>query len=211
LYRNRVHAGELLLDEIVKRGLAESLSFLFAIPRGGIEVAYPIARGLKKEVFPLIVHKIPSSVNEEFAIGAISITGDYILNEYGREEYLAYIESVKGTLLKKLKKMEEFFGEKINFEDIEGKNVAVIDDGIATGETIFLGVKTLRHYKPKEILVLVPVSSLEGFEKLSEISTVICPLIDRHFYAVSSYFEEFLQVQEEIAKRYVEETRTLAK
>ncbi|NCO28962.1 MAG: hypothetical protein GW894_06955 [Caldiserica bacterium] len=73
MYINRIDAGKILLEEILKRGLATSLSFVFAIPRGGIEVAYPIAEGIGKRIVPVVVHKIPSSINEEFAIGAISV------------------------------------------------------------------------------------------------------------------------------------------
>jgi len=79
LYINRIDAGKILLEEILKRGLATSLSFVFAIPRGGIEVAYPIAEGIGKRIVPVVVHKIPSSINEEFAIGAISVFGDITL------------------------------------------------------------------------------------------------------------------------------------
>ncbi len=207
MFRDRFHAGEVLLEKLNEGGYNKSLSFLFAIPRGGIEVAYPIARGLKKEIIPLLVHKIPSSSNEEFAVGAVASTGDYILNEYGRDEHLSYIESITKELADKLRKMERFFGTEFDFSAIEGKTVAVVDDGIATGETVFLSLKLLKMHKPQEVIVLVPVSSVDGFEKVAKIANVLCPVVDSFFFAVSSYYEEFLQVSEEIARRYVIESR----
>lgn len=207
MFKDRFDAGNILLEEIIKRGYNKSLSFLFAVPRGGIEIAYPIAKGLKKEIIPLIVHKIPSSYNEEFAIGAVSSNGDYILNEYGREENLRYIESIKEVLLNKLKKMEDYFGTKFDYKDIEGHTIGIVDDGIATGETIYLAIRMIKRYNPQEVVVIVPVSSLDGFKKISEISTVICPVVDSFFFAVSQYYREFLQVSEDIARRYVIESR----
>ncbi|MGC9125370.1 MAG: hypothetical protein ACP5GW_04515, partial [Caldisericaceae bacterium] len=86
MYKNRIDAGNVLLEEISRRGLRDSLSFLFGIPRGGIEVAFPVAEGLHKEIIPLIVHKIPSSVSDEVAIGAITPDGEFILNDYASDE-----------------------------------------------------------------------------------------------------------------------------
>lgn len=211
MFKDRFHAGDLLLEKIIERGYDKSLSFLFAIPRGGIEVAYPIAKSLKKEIIPLLVHKIPSSSNEEFAVGAVASSGDYILNDYGRDESLRYIQNITTVLERKLKKMEEFFGTSFDYKNIQNKIIAIIDDGIATGETVFLSVKIIKRYNPKEVLVIAPVSSLDGFERVSEVATVICPVVDSFFFAVSAYFEEFLQVSEEVARRYIVESREFAK
>ncbi len=211
LYRNRIHAGEVLLVHINERGLKESLSFVFGVPRGGVEVAFPISKDLGKMIFPLIVHKIPSSRNEEFAIGAISATGEFFLNEYSYSETDDYIQHVKQDILNNLIERQEYFGVAFNFEDVRDKEVLVVDDGIATGETVFLSVKTLLKFTPKVIYVAVPVSSEDGFEKLSTLSTVICPLVDQNFYAVSAYFREFRQLTYEETKNYIDESKKFEK
>jgi len=206
LYRNRINAGEILLDEILRRGLESGLSFVFAVPRGGIEIAYPIARGIGKRIVPLVVHKIPSSINEEFAIGAISVFGDITLNEYARGESEDYILQIKEEMLKKLKERVKFLGGEFDFNLVKGKNVLVVDDGVATGETLLLAVESIQKFEPSKTVIAIPVSSFEAYEKLSSLGEVICPLVDRYFYAVSEYYEEFSQLSDEEAKRYIEES-----
>jgi putative phosphoribosyl transferase len=206
LFRNRINAGEILLDEILRRGLESSLSFVFAVPRGGIEIAYPIARGIGKRIVPVVVHKIPSSINEEFAIGAISVFGDITLNEYARGESEDYILQIKEEMLKKLKERVKFLGGEFDFNLVKGKNVLVVDDGVATGETLLLAVESIQKFEPSKTVIAIPVSSLEAYEKLSSLGEVICPLVDRYFYAVSEYYEEFSQLSDGEAKRYIEES-----
>jgi putative phosphoribosyl transferase len=206
LFRNRINAGEILLDEILRRGLEASLSFVFAVPRGGIEIAYPIARGIGRRIVPVVVHKIPSSINEEFAIGAISVFGDITLNEYARGESEDYILQIKEEMLKKLKERVKFLGGEFDFNLVKGKNVLVVDDGVATGETLLLAVESIQKFEPSKTVIAIPVSSLEAYEKLSSLGEVICPLVDRYFYAVSEYYEEFSQLSDGEAKRYIEES-----
>ncbi len=206
MYRNRLEAGKTLYEIIKERGLDKSLSFVFAVPRGGVEVAYPIAKGLKKPIIPILVHKVPSSINEEFAIGAISVAGEMLLNEYAQGEKREYIDKIKKEMLLKLSERQDFFGVKCNFEDVKGKEVLIVDDGIATGETIYLAVLSVKRYEPSRTVVAVPVSSLEGYERMSQLGEVICPIVDRYFYAVSEYYEEFGQLSDIEARRYIEES-----
>ncbi len=206
MYRNRLEAGKTLYEIIKERGLDKSLSFVFAVPRGGVEVAYPIAKGLGKPIIPILVHKVPSSINEEFAIGAISVAGEMLLNEYAQGEKREYIDKIKKEMLLKLSERQDFFGVKCNFEDVKGKEVLIVDDGIATGETIYLAVLSVKRYEPSRTVVAVPVSSLEGYERMSQLGEVICPIVDRYFYAVSEYYEEFGQLSDIEARRYIEES-----
>ncbi len=210
MYQNRIHAGEILLNEIVKRGIDKSASFLFAVPRGGVEVAYPMAKALKKPIIPLIVHKIPSSFNRELAIGAISIFGDSYFNELSKTESPEYMEKITKETLKEVKERYKKYGVNFDFEEIKGKEVLLVDDGIATGATLFLAAKGLLKYAPSKIYTVVPVSSADGFELLSTVSTVISPIIDRYFIAVSQYYEEFSQLSEEQTARLIQESSNSA-
>jgi len=201
MFKNRLEAGKILANVVKDKNL--TCDFLFACVRGGVEVAYPIAKELKKEIIPLFVHKIPSSINEEFAVGAVSIDGEYTLNEYGEEEDKTYIEKVVKETIELLKNRAKNYGVNFDFTLVKDKVVFVVDDGIATGETLFTGINTLLKYKPKEIYVLVPVSSYEGFLKISNIAKVIALYVDRYFYAVSQYFDEFNQLTEEEVRNYI--------
>jgi predicted phosphoribosyltransferase len=161
---------------------------------------------LGKPIIPILVHKVPSSINEEFAIGAISVAGEMLLNEYAQGEKREYIDKIKKEMLLKLSERQDFFGVKCNFEDVKGKEVLIVDDGIATGETIYLAVLSVKRYEPSRTVVAVPVSSLEGYERMSQLGEVICPIVDRYFYAVSEYYEEFGQLSDIEARRYIEES-----
>ena len=210
MYKNRIYAGKILLKNIVKRGFEKNLSFLFAVPRGGVEVAYPISKALKLPILPLIIHKIPASYNSELAIGAVSIAGEVVLNELAKEEGEDYLEDVKIRVLAELERREKSFGVEFDYKKIKGKNVLLIDDGIATGETLFLAAKTLHSFEPAWLCTAVPVSSPEGYEKLVQFGEVLCPVIDRYFYAVSQYYEEFPQLSEEKVKEYIRESAKFA-
>lgn len=210
MYKNRIHAGEILLDEIIERGLDKNLSFLFAVPRGGVEIAYPIAKVLRKAILPVIIHKIPASYNSELAIGAVSITGEVVLNELAEGEASDYVEAAKEKTMAELERREKAFGLKFDYSVVKKKNILIVDDGIATGETLFLAAKTLKALDPAKLYVFVPVASLEGYEKLKQLGEVICPIVDRYFYAVSPYYDEFPQLTEETVKKYIQESLKFA-
>ena len=202
MFKNRIEAGELLLDHVKENNL--TCDYLFGCIRGGVEVAFPLSEGLKKEIFPLFVHKIPSSINEEFAIGAVSIDGVYILNEYAKDEDEIYLKQILEKTVELLKERAKIYGKDFNYKNLKDQIVFVVDDGMATGETLYAGVKSMLLYQPKEVYVLVPVSSYEGFVKLSEISKVIALTIDKYFYAVSQYYENFPQLDDSEVKNYID-------
>lgn len=206
MYRNRIDAGIVLLNEILKRGLEKDLSFVFAVPRGGIEIAFPIAEGVSKRIIPLLVHKIPSSINEEFAIGAISVFGDMTLTEYAGNESEDYILRVKGELLQKLKERQKYLKGEFDYNLVKNNSVLIVDDGVATGETLIFAVESVMKFEPSRTVIAVPVSSLDAFERLNVLGEVICPLVDRYFYAVSEYYEQFGQLDDEEARIYIEKS-----
>lgn len=201
MFKNRTEAGKLILDYVKEKNL--NCDYLFGCIRGGVEVAFPISVGLEKEIIPLFVHKIPSSINEEFAIGAVSIDGVYVLNEYAKDEDEVYLKQIVEKTVELLKERAKIYGVDFDYKNLENKIVFVVDDGIATGETLYAGVKSILRYEPKEVYVLVPVSSYEGFVKLSEISKVVALAVDKYFYAVSQYYEKFPQLQDSEVKKYI--------
>ena len=207
MFKNRTEAGKLILDYVKEKNL--NCDYLFGCIRGGVEVAFPVSEGLKKEIIPLFVHKIPSSINEEFAIGAVSIDGVYVLNEYAKDEDEVYLKQIVEKTVELLKERAKIYGLDFDYKNLENKIVFVVDDGIATGETLYAGVKSILRYEPKEAYVLVPVSSYEGFVKLSEISKVVALTVDKYFYAVSQYYEEFPQLQDSEVKKYIDLSRKI--
>ncbi len=208
--QNRIEAGRLLLKEIIKRGVGKRTSFLFALPRGGTEVAFPVASGIRKQIIPLIVRKIPASYNKELAIGAVSQFGDTNFNELAELESQDYVKSAVEKTIREITERVKKFGVEFDFSSVKNKEVLIVDDGIATGESLYLAAKSLLKFKPSFIHIAVPVSSEEGFEKLSKIAEVISLITDRYFYAVSAYYEEFPQLTEDKTRRYILESSKFA-
>ena len=209
MFKDRLDAGEKLAKLILDEGI--DFDYLFACPRGGVEVAYPIAKYFKKEIIPLFAHKIPASINEEFAIGAVSIDGEFVLNEYAKDESEEYLKEIISKMSELLKERAKHYDVDFDFNNIKEKVVLVVDDGIATGETLYAGVKSLKKYNPKEIYVAVPVSSYEGYIKLSEVAKVIALYIDKYFFAVSQYYEEFQQLEDSQVKKYLQLSKEFSK
>ncbi|MEM3424053.1 MAG: phosphoribosyltransferase family protein, partial [Nitrososphaeria archaeon] len=170
-----------------------------------------IAKKFKKEIIPLFSHKIPSSINEEFAIGAVSIDGEYVLNEYGQSEDERYLKEIISKTVELLKKRAESYEFNFDLKSTKDKVLLVVDDGIATGETLYTGVKGLLKYNPKEVYVAVPVASYEGFIKLGEISKVLALRVDKYFFAVSEYYDVFGQLPDEEVKKYLKLSREFSK
>ncbi len=210
MYQNRLQAGEILLKEITKRGIGKRASFLFAVPRGGVETAFPIAQGLKKPIVPIIVHKIPASFNKELAIGAVSIFGDSYLSNVAETEESTYVGKAVKETLKEVKKRFKKYGVEFNFDKIKEKEVILVDDGIATGATLFLAAKGLLKFNPSQIYTIAPIASTDGAKLLSSVSEVISPIIDRDFVAVSQYYIQFSQLSEKQTLGYIQESSKFA-
>jgi predicted phosphoribosyltransferase len=99
------------------------------------------------------------------------------------------------------KRMEEYTGKE-ETSKVEGKSIIIIDDGLATGQTILLTIKSLREQNPKEIIVAVPVSSKEAADLISqEADKLITLTVPDDFVAVGQYYNEFPQVEEEEVKK----------
>ena len=149
-------------------------------------------------------------MNKEYAIGAASLTDYFIIpHENVPEEY---IEQELQKVRSRLKEMyKRFMGEK-EPENLKGKTVIVIDDGIATGNTLMGTVNVLRKSNPGKIVIGVPVASKNAVEKLSkEVDEVVAVLIPDEFYGVGSFYEDFEQVSDEEVMFYLDKLRDLRK
>jgi predicted phosphoribosyltransferase len=166
------------------------------VPRGGVPVAFMVAERLKLPVDLVLTKKIGHPLNKEFAIGAASLTDHFVVERddvsqgYVKEE-LTRIRSV-------LKDMyQRYMGGTVPLS-LEGKTVIVVDDGIATGNTILGTVNLLRKSKPAKIVIAAPVASRSAVEKLEkEVDEVVVVFIPDFFSGVGAFYEDFSQVEEE--------------
>ncbi|HEX5653407.1 MAG TPA: phosphoribosyltransferase family protein [Chitinophagaceae bacterium] len=208
MFRDRIEAGLLLAAKL--RKYKNDPGIVLAVPRGGVPVAYAVARELGFPIEVILTKKIGHPMNKEYAIGAASLTDYFIIPHENIPQ--EYIEKELLAIRSRLKEMYQRFMGENEPEKLEGKTVIVIDDGIATGNTILGTVHVLRKSKPGKIVIGVPVASESAVEKLSkEVDEVVAVMIPEEFYGVGAFYEDFEQVSDEEVMYYLDKLRELRK
>src|SRR5688572_17887854 len=196
MYSDRIEAGHVLAGALQK--FKQEKVLILAVPRGGIPVAFVVAREFGFPLDLLLTKKIGHPLNPEYAIGAVSLTDSIIVPHQGVTEDYVKVETERIRI--QLRNMyAKFMGDK-EPEKLSGKTVIVIDDGVATGNTLIGTIKMLKKENPKKIIIAMPIATLKAVNKLSTaVNQVICPQIPYGFTGVSSYYENFNQVNDEEA------------
>lgn len=208
MFRDRIEAGLLLAARLKK--FQNDPGIVLAVPRGGVPVAYAVARELGFPIEVILTKKIGHPINKEYAIGAASLTDYFIVPHADVTE--EYVEQEVQRVRNRLKEMYSRFMGDNEPANLEGKTVIVIDDGIATGNTLMGTVNVLRKSKPGKIVIGVPVASQSAVQKLKkEVDEVIALLIPEKFYGVGAFYEDFEQVSDEEVMSYLDKLRELKK
>src|SRR6185436_7364224 len=193
-FRDRDEAGELLGRELARRLPRGDDVLVLALPRGGVPVAYGVARALDAPLDVFIVRKLGVPGHEELAMGAIASGGVRVLNR----DVLDYmpvsqklIDSVAEREQRELERREREYRGAQPPLDVNGKTVIVVDDGLATGATMRAGVEALRRMEPRRILIAVPVaaeSTCNDFRAEGIAGDVICLRTPEPFQAVGLWY-----------------------
>lgn len=164
MFRDRLEAGSLLAEKLKK--YKDDPGIVLAVPRGGVPVAYAVARELGFPVDIILTKKIGHPKNKEYAIGAASLTDYFVVphNDVTPE----YIETELRNIRKRLKEMHHVFMGNRETESLKRKTVIIVDDGIATGNTILGTINVLRKSEPGKIVVAVPVAPRSVVQKLAK-------------------------------------------
>lgn len=206
MFRDRIEAGLLLAAKL--RKYKNDSGIVLAVPRGGVPVAYEVAHQLGFPIEVILTKKIGHPMNKEYAIGAASLSGYFVLPHENVSDQ--YIENEVKNIQARLKEMYKLFmGDKVP-EDLQGKTVIIIDDGIATGNTLLGTVNLLRKGKPAKIVIGVPVASRNAVQKLSkEVDEIVAVLIPEEFHGVGAFYENFEQVSDKEVIFYLDKLREL--
>ena len=173
---------------------------IYALPRGGVPLGVEIAKRLNAPLDLLITKKIGHPRNPEYAIGAITEDGDPVCNqeevEWVDRQWLE--EETARMRLEIKRRREKYFGEIVQ-HPIEGKTVIIVDDGIATGYTMFASINEIKKRKPSKIVVAIPVTPEDIANKLRSIVDDLVSVQIDPFYlgAVGAYYDDFSQVEDE--------------
>ena len=208
MFQDRTEAGLLLAAKL--RKYKNDPGVVLAVPRGGVPVAYEVAKEFGFPIEVILTKKIGHPMNKEYAIGAASLSEYFVLPHENVSDQ--YIEREVKNIRGRLKEMYKLFMGDKEPENLAGKTVIIIDDGIATGNTLLGTVNLLRKSKPGKIIIGVPVASQSAIQKLSkEVDEVIAVLIPEEFYGVGAFYENFEQISDREVMFYLDKLRELRK
>jgi len=204
-FRDRTDAGRRLAESL--EGYRGSDAVVYALPRGGVVLGKEIAQSLGAPLDLVITRKIGYPGNEECAVCAVAEDGHMICNgslsSLLDQEWL--LARAKEEMQEAKRRRQVYLRGKGQLSP-EGKAAIIVDDGVATGLTILLAIKELRHRHPRRIVVAVPVSSREAADRIrAEVDELIALETPIHFMAVGEHYEQFPQLTDEEVIRIMEQ------
>jgi putative phosphoribosyl transferase len=219
LFQDRKHAGEELvkvLDNVIISNNKKEQMVVLAIPRGGIIIGDVIASYFQCNLDIVVSRKIGAEFNPELAIGAVMPDNSYFINERITNlipsQSQNYIENQLKIEKKEIdRRLIEFRGSKQYNDKLKGKDVLLVDDGIATGATIIAAARWIKNkHDCKSLIVAVPVAPATNKATIDDLKDVASNVIISHvveeFYGVGQFYNRFDQVSDtdvkEIMKKY---------
>jgi putative phosphoribosyl transferase len=198
MFKDRLEAGQLLAKELFSYRNNENV-VIAAIPRGGLPIGFILAKELNLPLEIVLSKKIGHPTNKEFAIGAVTINSR-ILSSYANEIPNTYIENETKNIRKILaQRYIRYYGNRMPVS-FENKIVILVDDGVATGNTLISSIELIQQQKPSQIVIALPVAPLTTFKKLEQLTSIdkiICLLTPVDFRAVGQFYSAFNQVSDE--------------
>ncbi len=198
-YRDRAEAGRVLAGRLTDYAGREDVLVL-ALPRGGVPVAFEVARALEAPLDVFLVRKLGVPGREELAMGAIATAGVRLINqEVVRHLRIPdrVIDQVAAVERAELERRErEYRGDRPPPE-VAGRTLILVDDGLATGASMRAAVVALRRRHPARIVVAVPIASPVTCEEFGDlVEEVVCAQTPEPFLAVGHWYEDFSQTSD---------------
>lgn len=196
LFHNRQDAGKQLAQHL-KTYRNQPDVLVLGLPRGGVPVAYEVARELNAPLDVFLVRKLGVPKQPELAMGAIASGGVRILNQMlidSLDISKREIEAVAEAEQLELARREQLYRPNLPPLDVQNRTVIVVDDGLATGATMHVAAVALRRQKPRKLIAAVPVSSPQICDPFQlEVDEAICAETPQPFYSVGLWYDKFEQ------------------
>lgn len=208
MFLDREDAGKQLASAL--KAYENQEVVIVALPRGGVVVAAEVAQILEAPLDLILAHKIGHPYQPEYAIAAISEMGDLI----GNKDVLKridkeWLEEEKEAQMIEIQRKRKLYLQNRKRVNLKDKIVILVDDGIATGLTIFAGIEELRHYHPKKIVIAVPVAPKSIADKLrvkvDDFIALEVPSDENYQSAVGAYYEFFPQTDDKEVIKLLQE------
>lgn len=195
-FLNRSEAGQILAKLLTAYQDRPDVLVL-ALPRGGVPVAFEIARALHAPLDVFLVRKLGVPGQEELAMGAIATGGVEVINEHVVEALAipdSVIAAVANAEQRELDRREQSYRGERPALDVRRHTVILVDDGLATGTTMRAAIAALRQQQPARIIAAVPVAAFEAYDSLRAIvDEMVCAETPEEFQALSIWYEDFAQ------------------
>jgi putative phosphoribosyl transferase len=208
VFVDRTEAGNLLAEKLTKYKNSDAI--ILGIPSGGVPIASQIASALDLPMDLIIVRKIQIPYNPEAGFGAVGPEGDIILNERVLNQ-LSLTEREMNAQIQKTKEIirrrDHLFRQESPFPTLKDKNIIVVDDGLASGYTMFAAIKFIKKKDPQKVIVGVPTGSERTVEfLLSVVDELVCLNVRGRFpFAVADAYRNWYDLSDEEVLRIIKE------
>ena len=208
-YADRAEAGRVLAEAVLSLGPLPR-PVVLALPRGGVPVAVEVAAALPAPLAVLVVRKIGAPGRPELAIGALARVGSQVSTyrnptttaAVGVDDHAFAQAAVRA--LAELERRDQAFGTA-EAPPLDGADVILVDDGLATGSTMLAAVSAVRQLKPTRVVVAVPVAPASALQALRQVAdTVVCPRVPANFVAVGLAYADFDQLTDDDVRRLLD-------
>lgn len=212
-FRDRTDAGQRLAQRL-QAYRHDSQVVVVALPRGGVPVAYEIAKALQTPLDICLVRKLGVPGQPELAMGAIASGGIQILNLgiiNGLEISQGAIEAVATQELEELERRDRVYRGSAPPLNVRDCTVIVVDDGLATGCTMRAAITALKRQHPQRIIVAVPIASASTCAQLElEVDQIVCLRQPEHLYAIGNWYHNFAQTTDtEVCELLAQQQQTM--
>lgn len=199
LFQNRKRAGQILATKLTEYANCPD-TIVLALPRGGVPVAWEVAKVLNAPLDICLVRKLGVPSHPELAMGAIARNGIKVLNKNIIKWYKVSQEAIAAVTAKEkaeLARRDRLYREDRPLPKISDRTVILIDDGIATGSTVSAAISLLKTQQPKQIVVAIPVADFLVCAQLrTQVDRVICLHESQDLYSISCWYLDFSQTSD---------------